>query len=131
MRRRSLLLVLAVTLVFGAAADTAAAGSLSKRTALQKTGQVAKKAAAQTGGVYWFAGACNRRSASKVACWGGVAYASGEGCIQKVIVTRARRLTARRSGRVYCGDLPSSGSRGTGGGGGSPVVCAIRQSVCI
>ena len=120
-----------MTLTLGLAAETAAAGSLSKRTALKQAGKVAKRAAVQTDGVYWFAGACHRRSASKVACWGGVAYAGGEGCIQKVVVSRAGRLRARRTGRIYCGRLPENASGGTGGGGGSQVVCAIRQSVCI
>ena len=120
-----------MALVLGATVETAAAAPLSKRTALKQTGKLAKRAAIANGGAYWFAGACHRRSASKVACWGGVAYASGEGCIQKVVVSRAGRLRARRTGRIHCGQLPSDASGGNGGGGGSPVVCAIRQSVCI
>jgi hypothetical protein len=129
--RRSLPIVLAATLVLGVAVDTAAAGPLSKRTALKQAGKVAKRAAIQSEGVYWFAGACHRRSASKVACWGGVAYADGEGCIQKVVVSRAGKLRARRTGKIFCGRLPRNASGGTGSGGGSPVVCAIRSSVCI
>jgi hypothetical protein len=129
--RRRLLIALAATLALGVAVDTAAARPLSKRVALKQTGKVAKRAAIQTDGVFWFAGACNRRTVRKVACWGGVAYADGEGCIQKVVVRRAGSLRARRTGRIYCGRIPRNSSGGTGGGGGSPVVCAIRSSVCI
>jgi hypothetical protein len=127
--------LLTAILVIGVTAETASAHTVSKRAALAKTGKVAKRAAAQTNGVLWFAGACKRRSAHKVVCWGGVAYRNGEGCIQKVVVTAAshanRRLRGRRAGRTYCGQVPSGSGGGTGGGGGSPVVCGIRQSVCI
>jgi hypothetical protein len=135
---RRLVPVLVAVLAFGFGAEGAAAHTLSKRAALKKTGSVARKAAAaEQGAAFWFAGACRRRSVHKVACWGGVAYVDGTGCIQKVVVGytshRSRSLRARRTGRVLCGDLPSDaqGEGGTGGGGGSPVVCAIRQSVCI
>jgi hypothetical protein len=135
---RRLAPVLVLVLAFGVVAETAGAHTLSKRAALKKTGSVARKAAAaEQDATYWFAGACKRRSAHRVACWGGVAYADGTGCIQKVVVGYAshasRRARARRTGRILCGSLPSGGEAGggTGGGGGSPVVCAIRQSVCI
>lgn len=132
---RRLVPLLALVLAFGAGAETAAAHTLSKRAALKKTGSVARKAAIADSGAYWFAGACKRRTAHKVACWGGVAYADGSGCIQKVVVSyrshASRRIRARRTGSILCGDLPSDAQSGTGGGGGSPVVCAIRQSVCI
>ena len=133
---RRLVPALVVLLAFGIAVEPASAHTLSKRAALKKTGSVAKQGAADTSGVFWFAGACKRGSVHKVACWGGVAYADGEGCIQKVVVRYAghgsRRLRARRTGRPLCGQLPSDAASGGGtGGGGSPVVCAIRQSVCI
>jgi hypothetical protein len=135
---RRLAPVLVAVLALGVAAETAAAHTLSKRAALKKTGRVARAAAAaEQGAAFWFAGACRRRSVHRVVCWGGVAYADGSGCIQKVVVTYrshgSRSARARRTGRILCGDLPSGaeGDGGTGGGGGSPVVCAIRQSVCI
>ena len=136
-RFRRLTPLLVVALAVGGSVETASAHTLSKRAALKKTGRVARKAAVQAGGVFWFAGACKRRSVHRVACWGGVAYADGSGCIQKVVVSYAshasRSARARRTGRILCGDLPSGaqGEGGTGSGGGSPVVCAIRQSVCI
>jgi hypothetical protein len=133
---RRLAPVLVVVLAFGVGAETSSAHSLSKRAALKKTGSVAKRAAAaDQGATFWFAGACRRRTVHKVACWGGVAYSDGSGCIQKVVVSYAshasRSLRATRTGRIVCGDLPADAGGGTGGGGGSPVVCAIRQSVCI
>jgi alkylation response protein AidB-like acyl-CoA dehydrogenase len=124
----------AVSLSLLVGADVASARTLSTKAALKKTGQIARKAARDTGGVYWFAGACRRATRKKVSCWGGVAYADETGCIQKVVVTRrGKRISGRRTGRTYCGDLPGggSGNSGTGGGSGSPAICAIRQSVCI
>jgi hypothetical protein len=126
-------LVLSAALLLGAGVGTASASTLSMKAALKKTGQIARKAAVDTDGVAWFAGACKRATRRKVSCWGGVAYADDSGCIQKVVVTRGRRITGKRTGRVYCGEVPGNTSSGTGGGGGggSPAICAIRQSVCI
>ena len=123
-------LVIALTLVL---VPQALAGGLSKKRALKETGRVAKRAAIQTGGVYWFAGACKSKSARKVVCWGGVAYSNGTGCVQQVVVRkRGHAVTANRHGRVYCGRLPGSGGGGGGSGSsGDYAICAIHQSVCI
>lgn len=118
-----------------AVVETAAGGTkLSKKAALKKTAKVARKVAmkqANQGAVTYFAFGCKRKSRRVVNCIGGVGYSDNSACIQRVRNTRksARKIKAKRFGRIHCGDLPQEAQGG--GGGEQTAICAIRQSVCI
>lgn len=113
-------------------APVAGAHTLSKGAALRKTSSVARSVALSEGASYYLAGGCKRLSRHAVRCIGAVLESKDYGCAQRVRVSfvgQTRRLRAVRYGGVVCGD-PSE-DESVGGGGSSPAICAIRQSVCI
>ena len=129
---------IALTLVLGFAsvlvvAPVAGAHTLSKGAAVRKAGAVARSVAIREGAPYYLAGGCTRLSRHAFRCIGAVLASQDYGCAQRIRVAFAssssRRLVATRYGRVVCGD-PSE-DESVGGGGSSPAICAIRQSVCI
>ena len=116
-----------------ALAPVAGAHTLSKSAALRKTASVARSVAIREGAPYYLAGGCKRLSRHAYRCIGAVLASKDYGCAQRVRVSfvgETRKLRAVRYGRVVCGD-PSEDESVGGGGGGSPAICAIRQSVCI
>jgi hypothetical protein len=60
-----------------------------------------------------------------------VVYPTYEGCAQKIAVTLGSRVTAKRSGKTYCGDLSQEAQQNSGSGSGEWAVCGIRSSVCV
>ena len=130
LRIRLVALVAALALGAGLVGAEAASAALGKKTAQRAAFKVAKKAALSEGAVLWWAGRCKRRSANRLVCWAAIVYGNYDGAAQKVVVTkRSGRVRARRSGRIYTGNLREEAQGHSGGG--EWAVCGIRSSVCI
>jgi hypothetical protein len=132
LRRTRWLAVVALVLVASLAASDVASAKISKGAAERAAYRLAKKVGQQGGAVLWTAGHCSRSSANHVVCWGAVVYPDYEGCAQKVSVRRSGgKLSARRVGRRYCGDVSDEAEQNSGSQSGEWAICGIRSSVCI
>jgi hypothetical protein len=131
-RRTCWLAVVALVLAASLAVGDVASAKVSKGSAERAAYRLAKKLGQQSGAVLWAAGHCKRKGANHVVCWGAVVYPDYEGCAQQVSVRRSGgKLSARRVGRRYCGDVSDEAEQNSGSGSGDWAICGIRQSVCI
>ena len=122
----------ALLLAASLAVSDVAAAKVSTGAAKKAAYGVAKRVGERDGAVFAVAGHCSRKSSDHVVCWGAVVYPDNSGCAQQVSVKRRRgKLSARRSGRSYCGDLSEEAEQNSGSSNNEWAICGIRQSVCV